>query len=385
MSRIMITADWHLGKTYNSKSLLPFQSKILNWLVEEAIKRQVEWFVIAGDVYDKRRPNREEMHVLETLLHRLNESGVNIIIIAGNHDGEVLTLYSSLLDRHSGGQVHLLRADTSQNPFPRKVFEINGFSFFALPYMDRLTCMQLLQENGITVDDTLQESLLNLYLRHWIDTIEKPENAILITHILPASLTSNESGADEIVGQMLPVEPDILQPLKHVFAGHIHRPMRIEPNITFAGAPYHLSPMDKYDPSALIVEVNGDLHIERIEKMPSLFKTIHISAREDVEAISDLTNEHFVIIKISGNEAEEIHKAVVETLPESITVSIEFDAGTIPVTSFSELETTRNLHQYSPLSLILTYVNEIHNTELSDEDLQIISEILEKSINDETA
>ncbi len=386
MSKILITADWHLGKTYNGKSLLPFQHSILNWLVEQAISRQVKWFVIAGDIYDKRRPNKEEMQVLETLLHKLNQEGIHIVIIAGNHDGEVLTLYSSLLHNYSREQLYLLRMDTSQHLFPKKVFEINGFSFYALPYIDSYTCQHLLQKNSIVLDDMQQESLLNLYLQHWINALENPEKTILITHLLPSSLASSESGADEIVGRMLPVEPQTLQNLKHTFAGHIHRSMTLKPNITFAGAPYHLNPSDKYKPSALIIQVSDDLAIERIENIPPLFQILRISKQEEIEnLINKLTKEHFTIIKIGGNEVEALHKAIIEKLPDDITVSIEFEKGSIPVQNFSKVETTKNLHQYSPLSLIQTYAQEVHKAKFTEEDLQTITEILEKSLNDETA
>jgi len=382
----MITADWHLGKTYNGKSLLPFQKRILEWVGEKAKAEKVDWCVIAGDVYDKRRPGRDEMDVLQTLLYELNQAGIHIVMVAGNHDGEVLTLYSALLDRHSRGQIHLLRVDPSQNDFPRKLFEVNGFSFYALPYMDRFTCVHLLQTKGITLDETHERNPLETYLEQWISTLSHPEKTVLITHFLPSSCVGNESGVDEVVGQMLPVNPDLLAPLKHVFSGHLHRQTKLDPNITFPGAPYHLNPSDRYKPSVTLVEIDHDLHISSpIEDTPSLFHTICITKPEDTEILNHLSSNQYVIIRISGDRIAETHKAVMEKIPEKVTVNIEFETGTKPVQNFSQSETVQNLDQYTPLSLIQTYVKEIHKGELKEEEIQIIEAILEGKLDDETS
>ncbi len=384
--KALLTADWHLGKTYNGKSLLPFQERILNMLVDLAIEQNVNWFIIAGDVYDKRRPNKEEIHVLENLLRRLNDAGINIVIIAGNHDGEVLTLYSSLLNRHSDGKVHLIRADSDHTTVPSKLFELNGYSFYALPYIDRPTCLQLLENKGIIIDDQQEDSPLDLLIQHWVTTLENPHKTILITHILPTSLTDTEAGTDEVVGQMMPVKPESFRTLKGVLSGHIHRPLTIEPNITFVGAPYHLNPLDKYEPSAMIITVSQDMRIGKISYLPTIFQKITINKEEDLDGITALSPHHYYIFKIEAPDnslPEHLHKQLIETLPENITSSIKFESGSIPVKSFAEASITHDLHQYTPISLIQTYVKEVHGTDLSEEEIKIITEILKNLENDE--
>ncbi|NPA33845.1 MAG: exonuclease subunit SbcD [Chlorobi bacterium] len=384
--KALITADWHLGKTYNSKSLLPFQKRILEWLVNKAIDEQVEWFIIAGDVYDKRRPNREEIQVFEELLYKLDTAGINILVVAGNHDGDVLTLYSSLLVKHSKGQVHLIKAGNSQSPAFHKVFTINRFSFYALPYINRQLCLEILDNAGVSLDESFDGSPLDALVQHWIADLEDPDRTLIISHLLPSSLTGTEAGSDEVVGQMMPVNPESFKSIKGVFSGHIHRPLTIDPNLTFAGSPFHLHPSDKYEPSALIVTVSEDISIEKIGNLPTIFHKITISTEEDLSDIPNLSPNQYYIFKIASTDrklSEHLHKQLLENLPEDITSSIEFETGSIPVRSFAETSITHDLHQYTPISLIKTYAKEVHETDLTEEELRIITEILENLDNDE--
>ncbi len=383
--KLLFTADWHLGKTYNSKSLLPFQEKILNRLVDTAIEQSIDWFIIAGDIYDKRRPNKDEMQVFEDILKKLNEAEIGIVVIAGNHDGDVLTLYNSLLNRHSDGKVLLIRADTDQINIPSKLFNLNDYSFYALPYIDRPACLQLLENKGIPVADQNNQTLLDTLIAHWLETLPHPQNTVLITHFLPASLTGSESGADEVVGQMIPVNTELFKSIGYVFSGHIHRPISPEPNIIFIGSPYHLHPNDKFDPSALIVTISETIDITRLDIQSHIFQPIKIENSDDLSQIKNLTQDHYYIIKISGDDAEDLHKTLLDNLPDEATISIEFEQDAVPVSNLSNVDTAKNLEHYTPISLIKTYAKEIHNIDLSDEELKLITEILEKSTNDEIA
>ncbi len=383
--KLIFTADWHLGKTYNSKSLLPFQEKILNGLVDTAIQQNIDWFIIAGDIYDKRRPNRDEMQVFEDILKRLNEAGIGIVVIAGNHDGDVLTLYNSLLNKHSEGKVLLIKADSDHADIPTEILNLNNYSFYALPYIDRPSCLQLLENKGIPHKEQNNQTLLDTLISHWLETLPHPEHAILITHLLPSSLTVNESGADEVVGQMIPVNTELFQSIGHVFSGHIHRPIHLDPNIIFIGSPYHLHPNDKFDPSALIVTISETINISRLNIQPHIFETLKIENSDDLSQIKHLTQDHYYIIKISGNEAEELHKTLLGNLPDEATISIEFEQDAVPVSNLSNVDTAKSFEYYTPISLIKTYAKEVHNIDLDDEEVNLITEILEKSINDEVA
>ncbi len=413
----MVTADWHLGRTLGGKSLLPFQRKILEVLVREAVERAVDWFVIAGDVYDRRRPTAEDMHVLESLLAELHRNQINILVIGGNHDGEVLTLYSSLLGRSRRGTAQILLIDSGyperasnslHQKLPVKVFQEEGYAVYAMPYVDRRTCLRLLQgeggdgalalHSGKSTEEGQESphvSLLDLYLRRWIQRLPPDENVILVTHILPAKVVSSlEAGVEEVVGQMMPVDEGTFAPLLAVFAGHLHRRQTFAHNLYFAGAPYHLHYTDSYQPGALVVDLGPKgLHIEFVNDLPPLFERIWLRAPEEARALKNtLPSDRFVILTIEasseGATLQEIHEVVQEAIQGVselgsshvlITFSGDVPAPTQMFTQEEALTITQTLQRYTPLDLIRTYVREMHNDELSEQEIQILQEVLEQT------
>ena len=70
--KIVHTADWHLGKILNGKSLLEDQEYILKQFVEEMKEEQPEVIVIAGDLYDTSYPNKDAVKLLEQTIAELN-------------------------------------------------------------------------------------------------------------------------------------------------------------------------------------------------------------------------------------------------------------------------------------------------------------------------
>ena len=96
--RLLHTSDWHLGRTLHGYSLIDAQRVAVNELVKEAISREVDLFIVAGDVFDRAVPPVEALRILNDAVARLNEASISTVLIAGNHDsGERLSTYSSVL------------------------------------------------------------------------------------------------------------------------------------------------------------------------------------------------------------------------------------------------------------------------------------------------
>ncbi len=79
-------SDLHLGKRVNEFSMLEDQGDILQKIVMLAKEHKPDAVLIAGDVYDKSMPIVEAVQLLDRFLVWLNELGVAVFIISGNHD-----------------------------------------------------------------------------------------------------------------------------------------------------------------------------------------------------------------------------------------------------------------------------------------------------------
>src|SRR6056297_709375 len=109
--KILATADLHLGR---KSSALPPEaephSTRHSWkrLVDWAIRHQVDVLLLAGDIVDEDNRYFEATGPLQSGFSRLEQEGVEVFMIAGNHDFDVL---EQIIRHHSYKHVHLMGAN----------------------------------------------------------------------------------------------------------------------------------------------------------------------------------------------------------------------------------------------------------------------------------
>jgi DNA repair exonuclease SbcCD nuclease subunit len=80
-------ADIHLGyQQYGLSERFDDFSKVFINLVEEALKRQVDFVLLAGDLFHKRTVNPLAMRVAVAGLGTLRDAGVPVLAVEGNHE-----------------------------------------------------------------------------------------------------------------------------------------------------------------------------------------------------------------------------------------------------------------------------------------------------------
>ncbi len=111
--RILHTADWHLGRTMRGKSRASEFEAVLGELAEIAKAERVDVMLVCGDIWDTASPSPESDRLLNEALRELIGLGVQVVLIAGNHDSarklEALGRLSDLLGVHT--QSHVKRPD----------------------------------------------------------------------------------------------------------------------------------------------------------------------------------------------------------------------------------------------------------------------------------
>src|SRR2546423_11852805 len=103
--RLIHTSDWHLGRTLHGESLLEHQGVFLRWLVDQAVTRQVDAVLVAGDVYDRAVPSTDAVRLLDETLVAFFHARVPVILTSGNHDSAVRLGFASGLSEAAG--IHL--------------------------------------------------------------------------------------------------------------------------------------------------------------------------------------------------------------------------------------------------------------------------------------
>ena len=215
--RILHTADLHIGKTVNNFNMLEDQKCVLTQMVDIVKEKNVQAFIIAGDVYDRSIPTAEAVSVFNEFIEKLHNTGVEIFCISGNHDSP---------ERIS---------------FAQEILEKKGVHFAGVY---KGTCKQvcLSDEAGPVVFTLmpfvkpafLEETTSDAAVRHMLKDTPRDISArqVLITHYFVTNgghipeLSDSESHIS--VGGLDNVDCSCFEGFHYTALGHIHKPQRMD-------------------------------------------------------------------------------------------------------------------------------------------------------------
>ena len=215
--RILHTADLHIGKTVNNFNMLEDQKYILTRMVDAVKEKNVQAFIIAGDVYDRSIPTAEAVSVFNEFIEKLHNTGVEIFCISGNHDSP---------ERIS---------------FAQEILEKKGVHFAGV-YKGACKQVCLSDEAGPVVFTLmpfvkpafLEETTSDAAVRHMLKDTPRDSSArqVLITHYFVTNgghvpeLSDSESHVS--VGGLDNVDCSCFEGFHYTALGHIHKPQRMD-------------------------------------------------------------------------------------------------------------------------------------------------------------
>lgn len=97
--KLLHTSDWHVGKVLKGLSRLEEQRQVLGEVVQVAADELVGLVVIAGDLFESYSPSPEAQQLVWQTVLDLQDTGAEVVVIAGNHDnGHLLEALSPLAE-----------------------------------------------------------------------------------------------------------------------------------------------------------------------------------------------------------------------------------------------------------------------------------------------
>lgn len=131
--RLLHTSDWHLGRTLHGETLLPYQAAFLEWLLHQAVSRQVDAVVVAGDIYDRAVPGTDAVALLDRSLAAFAAAAIRVVLISGNHDSAVRLGFGRALSEAAG--IHL-RTSVEDITRPVVIADASGeVGIYGIPYL----------------------------------------------------------------------------------------------------------------------------------------------------------------------------------------------------------------------------------------------------------
>ena len=260
--RFFHLSDLHLGKRVNEFSMLEDQWDILQKIVVLAKENKPDAILIAGDVYDKSLPVVEAIQLLDRFLVWLNELGIAVFIVSGNHDSAERVAFGADLLKNSS--IHIVQSYNGKMTPVTLSDEYGEINIWMLPYLKpSLVRRHFPDRDVVTYSDATSAALSNLNL-------DLSARNLLIAHQFVTGAIRSES-EEFIVGGSENINGSIFDGFDYVALGHIHRPQHIgRETLRYSGTPLKYSFSEaNHTKSVTVVDIGGKGEIT-ISELPLL-------------------------------------------------------------------------------------------------------------------
>jgi exonuclease SbcD len=278
--RILHTSDWHLGRLFHEVHLTDDQAHVLDQVIACVRHSRPDVIVVAGDVYDRAVPPTDAVSLLDEVLSRLVlETGVRVIVTAGNHDSPDRLGFASAIMENRGLHIAARLPETIR---PVVIEDRHGpVYFFPVPYAEPARVRECL---GLeTMPD--HNSAMNALVEGIRKSRPQGVRSVLVAHAFVAGGRESESERPLSVGGAGTVEAECFAGFDYVALGHLHRPQEVaNKTIHYSGSllKYSFSETDQEKCLKLVeMDAQGACRVEIVPLVP----------RHDVRAISGCLDE----------------------------------------------------------------------------------------------
>jgi DNA repair protein SbcD/Mre11 len=255
--RLIHTSDWHLGRTLHGESLLEHQGIFLRWLLDQAVTRQVDAVLVAGDVYDRAVPSTDAVRLLDETLVAFFHARIPVILTSGNHDSWVRLGFASRLSEAAGIYLRTRVEDIARPVILRDSHGEVGV--YGIPY---LLPDAVMTELG--AERSHASVLAAAYGRIRADAAARGlSRTVVIAHALVTGGQTSDSERDIRVGGIGDASAGALAGCSYLALGHLHGQQRVDTGgVTIAG--YSGSPLAfsfserHHHKSVTLAEIGGD-------------------------------------------------------------------------------------------------------------------------------
>ena len=255
--KLLHTSDWHLGRTLMGADLLPAQTAFLDWLLDLALREQVDAVLVAGDVYDRAVPSVDALRALERTLVALSTAGIPVILISGNHDSATRLGFGSAL--HESAGVHL-RTRVADLDRPVVLSDEHGeVAIYGVPY---LLPDAVRDELGA---ERSHEAVLSAATARILADAEARgiRRTVALAHAFITGGHASDSERDIRVGGIGDAPAHVFNGVTYVALGHLHGPQQVSLGgsatvLRYSGSPLAYSFSEKdHVKSVVLVELDA--------------------------------------------------------------------------------------------------------------------------------
>ncbi len=374
--KLLHTADLHIGKRVNEFSMLEDQKYILQQMLQIADEQRPDAFLLAGDIYDKSLPSAEAVEVFDEFLTELVARNIQVLIVSGNHDSPERLNYGSRIMGRNG--VHI--AGTFSGTLKQVLLCDNlGFVNFALlPFVKPANVRPYFPNASI---DSYEDAIRTIIQSAGLD--ERERNIIVAHQFVTSGSQQPERSESELdpIGGLDQVDVSVFAPFDYVALGHLHGPQMIgRETVRYAGSPLKYSFSEaRHRKSLTLVELRGKGEVT-IDKLP-------LSAMRDMREIkgplhqllqtaAQFSEGRDDYIRAILTDEQEVYDAIGQLRHVYPNVmKIDFENSRSRQLTQGQAVTADNVLRRSPLDLFSEFYFSQNNSEMSEQQRRLLSEI----------
>lgn len=229
-------SDLHLGKRVYAFSMLPDQRYVLEQVCTLAEKHQPDGILLSGDLYDKPIPPVEAVQLLDEFFTRMQQMGIAVYAISGNHDSAGRVDFGSRILQQQN--LHICGAFDGKLYHVQKEDAFGEIHFYLLPFLKPAT-VSAFREGGESL--TYAEAVKWALETADVDTSKR--NVLLAHQFVTWKGTAEESDSEtKTLGGVDEMDASLFFDFDYVALGHLHSPQRIgRDTIRYGGSPLKYS------------------------------------------------------------------------------------------------------------------------------------------------
>lgn len=377
--KIIHTGDWHIGKIVHGIHMTEDQEHVLKGLIRTLENEKPDVLVIAGDIYDRGVPPVEAVDLLDRFLtHVVNDLGIKVIAISGNHDSPDRLGFASGLFKEKG--LHIIGSIKEEMSI-KMTDDFGDVVFHAFPFVEPALVKHLLGDDAIRT----HEEALNAVISSVTKELEGNTRHFAIAHAYVTGgepLITSESERPLSIGGHDMVDVSVFQGFDYVALGHLHGQQKVRhEHIRYSGSllKYSFSEV-KQNKSVTVIEMGakGDvgirlLPLEPIREMRIIKGTLSQLSAPEVYGAANQEDYIMAVLTDSGELVEPMSRlrAIYPNILRMERETMEREAG-------QELSAaSADFANKSPLSLFCEFYENVSGEVFNDEKRAVAIEVLE--------
>lgn len=377
--KLLHLADLHIGRRIGEFSMLEDQRYILEQILQIADAEQPSGVLMAGDIYDKGLPPGEAVELLDDFLTGLAARQIPVFLVSGNHDSPERLNFGSRIMGKSGIYIAgTFRGELRKETLKDKFGKVN---IYLLPYLKPAAARPYFDTQIDTCDGAVRAALASV-------SLDANERNILIAHqfITSGGQEPERSDSESLsLGGLDNVDASAFDGYDYVALGHLHGPQRIgRDTIRYSGSPLKYSFSEARQHKSVTV-------LELAEKGTLTYRLVPLVPMRNMRELKGPIEE---LLRVGSEDPASSQDYIHATLTDEDEVydalgklrqvypnlmRLDFENSRTAINAESKTAASGDVAHKSPLELFSEFYQNQNNTELTEEQKNIMTDIFEQA------